>query len=276
MQGLRRAGRWELQLCFTRCTTRCIEACVAKGAATEAARVAHQFRDDLVSPWFHDDLIERYVRAKADTMRTALGARVGAWLAAHPDIAAKGAGRIVEPYDFADQAETQLWNGALRIRLPRRYVPERQSSVRFECDEPGVDCPTISFEVANVASAVGRNAADAARDAQSCLRTAAMAGRGQYRHMLREVPGSLLPGIFSQYDCQDGEDGDEVRDWLVARNWFLLRASRSTVFILGVGIVSAAFQEGRDDVRGFILQLERALGDMTIDADRPCREAGLE
>ena len=181
---------------------------------------------------------------------------------------------------LAGEGWAQMQHGDVRGALETLQVARALSeSPRFsDIDRADVlfRLGCCRYKLSSVASAVGRNAADAARDAQGCLRTAVMAGRGQYRHMQRALPAGLLPGVYAQYDCQDGEDGDEVRDWLVARNWYLLRASRSTVFILGVGIVSAAFQEGRDDVQAFIPQLERALGDMTIDADRLCRKAGLE
>ncbi len=276
-----RDGCWQLQLWFTRCAARCIEAAVDKGNARDAARVAHQFRDYLMAPWFLDDMIAWHGPAKAEIKRTRLGSLIGHWYAEHPDLAAKGAGRVIEPYDFADEVEMPLWNGALRIALPRRYVPERQSAVRYVCDEPGIDCPTVSIEVASIASAVGRDPAEAALSAQGCLRTAVAPAARQYRHLKRELAPGLQPGSYAQYECEDKEDrtdddGESVHNWLTARRWYLLRASRRTIFLLGIGVLSANFQEGRPDVQAFLAQLERAIGAMALDADRLCREARLD
>lgn len=275
MRAPSEASRRGIALWYARSTAACVIPRLAAG--DDALRQAcYRFRDGLFAPDLHDDIAARYGRSQAIDLREKFAANADAWLMSNPGIAARGAGRVLEHYDVDDRADLALWNGALKLRLPRRYVARPKSTTRIICEEPGIDFPSVIVAVASVGSSDGQDPISAALAAQGCLRSVFKDRPGRHYALRRDVRGDLMPGVYGEHEVRSDDVTDGIKDWIKERNWYLLRAGRRTIFIMAIHVVTAVLQEHRDDVRAFVDRFEDTISTMTLDADRLCREAGLE
>lgn len=269
------AGRRDIALWHARTAATCVVPRLASGDSA-VRQACYRLRDGLFAPDLYDDIAAHYGRGQADDLREKFAANVDAWLIANPGVAARGAGRVLEHYDIDDRDDLPLWNGALKLRLPRRYTAKPQSTTRIVCDEPGIDFPSVTVAVVSVGSSDGQDPVSSAWAAQGCLMSAFEDLPGRHYVLRRDARADLAPGIYAEHEARSDEVTDGIKDWIKERNWYLLRAGRRTIFIMAIHVVTAVFQEYREDVRAFLGQFEETIATMTLDADLLCREAGLE